>query len=182
MFRKGFRKVPGVAAILTIFCLGLAGTAMASSHTEQTASLSKDVAHLLILLPYYGVFDNLAFTIKDGDTVVLTGQVVNDIVKSNAEAAVRSIAGVGEVINEIEVLPLSRFDHYIRLATYRAIYSKSGFEKYAIRANQPIKIIVKNGNVTLDGFVQTELEKTVARLAANSVPGVFSVTDNLKIG
>ncbi len=168
-------------AILTIFQFGLAGTAIAANPTGQTDSLAEEVAHRLNMLPYYGVFDNLGFTIRDQNTVVLTGQIINDIVKPNAEAAVRSIKGVGKVINEIEVLPLSRFDNYIRVATFRAIYSKSGFEKYAIRADPPIKIIVKNGNVTLAGFVNNNLEKTIARIAANSVPGVFSVTDNLEI-
>lgn len=168
-------------AILIIFLFGLAGTAIAANPTGQTDSLAEEVAHRLNMLPYYGVFDNLGFTIRDQNTVVLTGQIINDIVKPNAEAAVRSIKGVGKVINEIEVLPLSRFDNYIRVATFRAIYSKSGFEKYAIRADPPIKIIVKNGNVTLAGFVNNNLEKTIARIAANSVPGVFSVTDNLEI-
>ena len=113
----------------------------------------------------------------------MTGRCVSDSSERGAMAIPRFMKRVvGEVINDIEILPLSSFDNYIRLATYRAIYSRSGFEKYAIRANQPIKIIVKNGNVTLTGFVQTELDKTVARLAANSVPGVFSVTDNLQIG
>ena len=169
-------------AILTIFLFGLAGTSIAANSAGKAASLAEEVAHRLNMLPYYGVFDNLGFTIKDQNTVVLTGQIINDIVKPDAEAAVRSIKGVGEVINEIEVLPLSRFDNYIRVATFRAIYSRSGFEKYAIRADPPIKIIVKNGNVTLTGFVLNDLEKTIARLAANSVPGVFSVTDNLEIG
>lgn len=182
MLKKAFRKNLVLPAILTIFLFGLAGTAIASPQAGQSASLAEEVTHRLILLPYYGVFDNLSFTIKDQNTVVLTGQIINDIVKTDAETAVRSIKGVDKVINKIEILPLSRFDNYIRIATYRAIYSRSGFEKYAIRADLPIKIIVKNGNVTLAGFVHNDLEKTIARLAANSVPGVFSVTDNLEIG
>ena len=182
MLKKTFRKTLVLPAILTILLFGFSGTTFASHQTNQTASLAEEVAHQLNLLPYYGVFDNLAFTIEDQNTVVLTGQIINDIVKTDAETAVRSIKGVGKVINNIEILPLSRFDNYIRVATFRAIYSRSGFEKYAIRADLPIKIIVKNGNVTLAGFVHNELEKTVARIAANSVSGVFSVTDNLEIG
>ena len=182
MFKKTLRKRLVFPAILTIFFFGLAGSALASTQADQTALLAKEVAHKLNMLPYYGVFDNLGFTIKDQNTVVLTGQIVNDIVKRDAETAVRSIKDVGKIVNDIEILPLSRFDDAIRVATYRAIYSKSGFEKYAIRADKPVKIIVKNGNVTLVGFVRNELEKTMARLAANSVPGVFSVTDDLEIG
>lgn len=182
MLKRNLKKTLAFPAILTIFLFGLAGTAGAVNPTGQARSLAEEVAHRLNMLPYYGVFDNLAFKIKDQNTVVLTGQIINNIVKPDAEAAVRSIEGVGEVINEIEVLPLSRFDNYIRVATFRAIYSKSGFEKYAFRADPPIKIIVKNGNVTLTGFVNNDLEKTIARIAANSVAGVFSVTDNLEIG
>jgi hyperosmotically inducible protein len=182
MLKTNLKKRLVFTAILTTFLFGLAGAAIAANPAVQTASLAEEVAHRLNLLPYYGVFDNLGFTIKDQNTVVLTGQIINNIVKPDAENAVRSIKGVGEVINEIEVLPLSRFDDYIRVATFRAIYSKAGFEKYAIRADPPIKIIVKNGNVTLAGYVNNDLEKTIARIAANSVPGVFSVTDNLEIG
>jgi hyperosmotically inducible protein len=182
MLNKTFRKRLVLPAILTIFFFGLTGSALASAKAGQTPSLAEEVAHKLNMLPYYGVFDNLSFTIKDQNTVVLTGQIVNDIVKRDAETAVRSIKGAGKIINDIEILPLSRFDDNIRIATYWAIYSKSGFEKYAIRADKPIKIIVKNGRVTLVGFVHNELEKTMARLAANSVPGVFSVTDELEIG
>jgi hyperosmotically inducible protein len=182
MLKKNCKKMLVYQAILTIFLFGLTGSVFAANTTAQPASLAEEVAHRLNLLPYYGVFDNLGFTIKDQNTVVLKGQIINDIVKPDAEAAVRSIKGVGEVINEIEVLPLSRFDNYIRVATFRAIYSRPGFEKYAIRADRPIKIIVKNGNVTLTGFVHNDLEKTIARIAANSVPGVFSVTDHLEIG
>lgn len=182
MLKKALQKRLVLPAILTILLFGLAGTAMASTQADQTAFLAKEVTHRLNMLPYYGVFDTLAFTIKDQNTVVLTGQIINDIVKTDAESAVRSIKGVGKVINEIEVLPLSRYDNYIRVATYRAIYSRPGFEKYAIQADLPIKIIVKNGHITLSGFVLNELEKTMARLAANSVPGAFSVTDNLEIG
>jgi len=182
MLKKTFKKTLVLPAIFTILLFGFSGTTLASNPANQTTPLAEEVAHQLNLLPYYGVFDNLSFKIEDQNTVVLTGQIINDIVKIDAETVVRSIKGVGKVINNIEILPLSRFDNYIRLATLRAIYSQSGFEKYGIRADLPIKIIVKNGNVTLVGFVHNELDKTMARLAANSVSGVFSVTDNLEIG
>lgn len=182
MLKRYLKKMPVFPAILTIFLFGLAGPAIAANPAGQANSLAEEVAQRLNMLPYYGVFDSLGFTIRDQNTVVLTGQIINDIIKPDAETAVRSIKGVGEVINEIEVLPLSHFDNYIRVATFQAIYSRSGFEKYAIRADPPIKIIVKNGNVTLTGFVNSDLEKTIARIAANSVPGVFGVTDNLEIG
>lgn len=167
--------------ILSMLLLGLAEVSMASI-PKTPAGLAREVRHELLMLPNYGVFDNLAFTIEDNDTVVLTGQVMRPALKSDAEAVVRRIRGVERTVNNIEVLPFSSFDDSIRLATYRAIFSKPGFEKYAIQADPPIKIIVKNGNITLDGVVDSQMDKTVADIAARSVPGTFSVTDNLIIG
>ena len=134
------------------------------------------------MLPYFSVFDNLGFTIEDSNTVVLSGQVLRPVLKSEAEAAMRRIEGISNVVDNIEVLPVSPFDDAIRLSAYRAIFSKTGFEKYADQALPPIRIIVKNGNVTLEGIVGSQMDRTVAETAARSVPGVFSVTDNLTIG
>jgi hyperosmotically inducible periplasmic protein len=102
-------------------------------------NLSREVRHEL-LLPYYGVFDNLAFRV-DGSTLTLMGQVVNPVTKGDAERAVKGIEGVTRVTNQIEVLPLSPIDEQIRRAEFRAIYSVPGFEKYAYRAVPPIHII-----------------------------------------
>jgi len=165
-----------------VLMLGLAAVTVSAEPRKQAPSLADEVRHQLRMLPYYSVFDELGFTIKDAHTVVLTGEVTRPIVKADAEGTVRHIEGVEKVINNIEVLPLSHFDDSIRLATYRAIFSRPGFEKYAIQAVSPIRIIVKNGNVTLDGVVGSQFDKTLARIAAGSVPGVFSVTDNLTIG
>jgi hyperosmotically inducible protein len=179
----GMAKTSIMRPLIPIILLaGLAETALASGPTNKAETLADEVRHQLILLPYYSVFDNLEFTIKDQDTVLLTGQVTWPAVKSDAEAAVRSIKGVRNIENNIEILPVSRFDDSIRWATYRAIFSRPGFEKYAIQAVSPIRIIVRNGNVTLEGYIGSQLDKTMADMAANSVPGVFSVTDNLKIG
>jgi hyperosmotically inducible periplasmic protein len=144
--------------------------------------LSDQVRHELVMLPFLGVFDNLGFSIENSNTVVLAGQVVRPNLKSDAEAAVRRIPGVSKVVNNIEVLPLSSFDDAIRWRTYRAIYSRPGFEKYADQAISPIRIIVKNGNITLDGIVGSQMDRTMAEMAAKSVPGAFSVTDNLTVG
>jgi hyperosmotically inducible protein len=141
----------------------------------------EEVRHQLVLLPYYGVFDNLAYEIKDIDTVVLTGQVTRPTLKSDAENVVRKIEGVGKVENQIEVLPLSPNDDRIRTATYVAIYSRPGLDRYAWRAFPPIHIIVKNGNVTLMGVVATEADKNLAGMMANGVSGVFKVTNDLRV-
>ena len=142
--------------------------------------LEREVRHELVTLPFYGVFDNLAFKV-DGGTVTLLGQVSRPTLKTDAERVVRSIEGVERVINRIEVLPLSPYDDRIRLATYRAIYGNTALNRYALQAIPPIHIIVKNGNVTLEGVVANQGDKNIADIQARSVPGVFSVTNNLRV-
>jgi hyperosmotically inducible protein len=149
--------------------------------SDRAASrLERTVRHELVMLPYYGVFDNLAFRI-DGSTVHLMGQVSRPTLKSDAERVVKDIEGVERVVNEIEVLPTSPNDDRIRLATYRTIYGHTALNRYALQAVPPIHIIVKNGNVTLEGVVANESDKNIANIQARSVPGVFSVTNNLRV-
>lgn len=143
-------------------------------------SLKREVRHELVMLPYYGVFDNLAFRVN-GSEVELMGQVTRPTLKSDAEQVVKRIEGVERVINNIEVLPLSPDDDRIRLAAYRAIYGNPTLNRYALQAVPPIHIIVKNGNLTLEGVVANEADKNIAGLQANSVPGVFKVTNNLRV-
>src|SRR6266436_7311369 len=114
--------------------------------------LYKEVRHQLVMLPWYSVFDNLAYQVE-GDKVILYGQVVRPTLKSDAEAAVKSIEGVSSVVNNIEVLPLSPMDDQLRRAVFRAIYGENGLSRYAVQAVPSIHIIVKNGNVTLEGVV-----------------------------
>jgi len=144
------------------------------------ADLSKEVRHELVMLPYYGVFDNLEYRV-DGSKVTLFGQVRDPKLKSDAEAAVKSIEGVSSVDNQIEVLPLSNADDRTRLAVYRAIYAKAPLQRYQLSAVPPIHVIVKNGDVTLEGVVANEMDKQVAGLAANGVGGVHKVTNNLRV-
>lgn len=142
--------------------------------------ITKEVRHELVMLPYYGVFDNLAYRV-DGTKVTLFGQVTRPTLKSDAERAVKKIEGVTLVDNEIEVLPLSPNDDQVRRATYRAIYSKPALQRYQMGAVPPIHIIVKNGNITLIGVVDNEGDKTLAGIAANGVPGSFKVTNDLAV-
>jgi len=150
------------------------------SETKYRERLTKEVRHQLLLLPYYSVFDNLAFKIE-GDKVTLLGQTVRPTLKSDAEAAVKSVEGVASVVNNIEVLPLSPMDDQLRRAVFRTIYGDTGLSRYGIQAVPPIHIIVKNGNVTLEGVVDNEADKNLAGLRANQVPNVFSVTNNLLV-
>jgi hyperosmotically inducible protein len=178
------RKFSGFIATM-IFIMGFAGIGSAAvtvGSVKQPPDRTEQVRLELIKVPNLGVFDNLAFRMESPDTVVLTGQVIDPVVKSGAETAVLRLPGINKVENNIEVLPLSPYDDEIRLKTYYAVYSNTGFEKYAQMAVAPVRIIVRNGHVTLDGVVGNQLEKNMAVLSANTVPGVFSVTDNLRIG
>jgi hyperosmotically inducible periplasmic protein len=142
--------------------------------------IAREVRHELVMLPYYGVFDNLAFTVN-GSTVTLLGQVTRPTLKSDAENVVKHIEGVDRVINNIKVLPLSPNDDRIRLAEYRAIYGTPGLDRYGLQAVPPVHIIVENGNVTLEGVVATQGDKDLAGIKANGVPGAFSVKNNLRV-
>jgi osmotically-inducible protein OsmY len=142
--------------------------------------ITKEVRHELVTLPYYSVFDDLAYKV-DGDTVTLYGAVTRPTLKSDAENVVKKIEGVNRVINNIEILPLSPNDDQIRRAVYRAIYSQPGLDMYSLRAVPTIHIIVKNGNVTLTGAVANEGDKDRANIAANGVPGVFAVKNDIQV-
>jgi hyperosmotically inducible protein len=141
----------------------------------------REVHHELVMLPFYGVFDNLSYSVAPDGTVTLMGQVARPTLKSDAENVVKKIEGVNRVINNIEVLPTSPMDDRIRLAVYRAIFGNEALNQYQMRAVPPIHIIVNNGRVTLEGVVARAMDKQIAGVQANSVPGVFSVTNNLKV-
>ncbi|HUE05731.1 MAG TPA: BON domain-containing protein [Bryobacteraceae bacterium] len=152
---------------------------VAGSPTESR--IAQQVRHQLVMLPYYGVFDDLAFRVE-GSTVTLLGAVVRPTLKSDAGNAVKRIEGVTQVINEIKVLPVSPMDDQIRRAVYRAIYGDPALStRYGFRAVPSIHIIVENGHVTLEGVVANEMDKNLCNLRANGVPNVFSVTNNLRV-
>ena len=175
-----------VSAVLLVLPMWLGSVSRAAAapqkQTEPKAeqNLIKEVRHQLVLLPYYSVFDNLVFQVQ-GSKVILMGQVVRPTLKSDAEAAVKSIEGVTGVENNIEVLPTSPMDDQIRRAVYRAIYGEPALSRYALSAVPSIHIIVKNGNVTLEGVADNETDKNLAGLRANGVPNVFSVKNNLVV-
>jgi len=143
--------------------------------------LARQIRHEIVMLPYYSIFDNLAFRIEGVDGVVLLGQVVKPTLKQDAENAVRGIEAVGKVVNNIKVLPLSPNDDMIRRAAFRAIYSQDGLDRYTMSAVPSIHIIVENGNITLEGVAANKMDKDLAGIAANQVSGAFSVTNNLRL-
>lgn len=142
--------------------------------------LSREVRHELVTLPYYGVFDNLAFRVDNG-TVTLLGEVTRPTLKSEAENVVKGIEGVSQVVNKIEVLPVSPMDDQIRRATFREIYGTTGLDRYGFQAVPSIHIIVKNGNVVLEGVVASAADRDMAGVRAKAVPNVFSVDNRLRI-
>lgn len=179
---KTFKK--SVAAIGAALLIGIASVAVMadppSGPATNDAQLAKRVRHELLMLPYYGVFDNLAYNINGG-TVTLYGQVVRPTTRSSAERVVKKLPGVARVVNNINVLPLSSFDDQIRAATYRSIARAGGLYRYLMGGNPSLHIIVDHGHVTLEGVVSGKGDKTLAYMAARRVPGVFSVTNNLRI-
>ena len=168
-----------VITLLTLASLGLAQDREQLSPKAQDRII-REVRHELLMLPYFGVFDYIAFKV-DGATVTLLGEVVRPTLKSDSENVVKRIEGVEKVENQIEVLPPSPMDDGLRIRLFHEIYGYPALEKYALGVQKPIRIIVKNGRVALEGVVDNESDKNLAGLRANGVPGIFSVTNNLQV-
>ena len=167
---------------LIILAVGLSVSAANLPAQSGQAGLIKEIRHELVTLPYYGLFDWLEGEIRGNGTVVLRGEVVRPSTKKDAESRVKGIEGVEQVVNDIEVLPVSPNDDRIRLAIYRALFNgNSILFRYAQRAVPPIHIIVKSGRVTLKGVVATQQESQFANIKARSVSGVFEVKNELKV-
>jgi osmotically-inducible protein OsmY len=168
-----------------ILCVGMliAGlSAQSALASEQgSARIEKQVAHELNMLPYGNVFDYMTFTVSDNGTVTLNGEVTQPYVKSAAGNAAKDVEGVERVDNQIKVLPVSFFDARLRAQLYRSIYGYPVLQRYGEGVNAPIRIIVENGHVTLIGFVDNQADKIIAGMQANSVPGIFSVDNQLKV-
>lgn len=143
--------------------------------------LMQEVRHQLVMLPYYTIFDDLAFRVN-GSTVTLLGQVTNPVLKSDAENVVKRVEGVTQVTNDIQVLPLSPMDNQIRRAEFRAIYGDPTIgDRYGDQALPAIHIIVNNGHVKLEGVVANKGDKDLINVRANGVANVFSVENNLQV-
>jgi hyperosmotically inducible periplasmic protein len=173
--KSTWKGIPaGLVAVVLFFPLFLQAAA-------RPRTLEEQVRHELIMLPHYNVFDSLSFQVT-GDKVTLTGEVTWPTLRSDAANMVKGVPGVKSVDNQIEVLPLSPFDDRIRWAELRAIYGNSALFRYNLMGPvAPIRIVVKNGRVTLEGVVANQMDKQIAGLAANGVFGVFAVTNNLQV-
>ena len=169
-----------LSAVLLLFTSAWAQGNQAQASPQAEQRITREVRHQLLLLPYLSVFDNLEYKVE-GYTVTLMGQVTQPVLKSDAANAVKGIEGVEKVDNQIEVLPLSPMDNELRRKLYFAIYGFPQLQKYDMPVVKPIRIIVKNGHVTLEGVVDSEADKNAAGVRANSVSGVFSVTNDLQV-
>jgi hyperosmotically inducible periplasmic protein len=176
----------GVFALLAALALPAAAQSQNTANRVVRPSaraedrVAREVRHELVMLPYYGVFDNLAFRV-DGGSVTLLGEVTRPTLKSDAENVVKDVEGVEKVVNQIKVLPLSPMDDRIRLAEFRAIYGEPALNRYAVQAVPSIHIVVENGHVALVGAVATEGDKNMAGIRASGVAGVFSVDNQLRV-
>lgn len=177
--KKLFTKFASLAAALVLTAT-LAAGAQAKGEVSGHQRVMEKIRKELVTLPFYGVFDNLAYSFEGG-TATLYGQVVRPTTRSDAERRVARIAGVERVVNRIEVLPLSSFDDSIRLRAYRQIFGTAGLYRYAMGANPSVHIVVNRGRLTLEGVVANEGDRRLANIAALQVPGVFSVTNNLRV-
>jgi hyperosmotically inducible protein len=156
-----------------------AQSAMAS--LRSTEAIEKQVRHELNMLPYANAFDYMTFTVDANGIVTLTGEVTNPVLKSDANNVVKRVEGVNRVDNQIRVLPLSPMDDGLRVRLFRTIYGYPALQKYELGLNKSIRIIVANGHVTLIGIVDSQMDKNIAGIRANSVPGIFSVDNQLKV-
>ncbi len=174
------RRTTSLLTIVLLAGMVLAQPLARADTKARHRTVETEVRHELIMLPYYGVFDYLQYKV-DGSKVTLLGYVRRPSLKSEAESAVKSIEGVTSVDNQIKVLPLSPFDDQIRIAAYRSIYGSQSFWNYAILAVPPIHIIVNNGRITLEGVVESAVDKNLALSRVSGIPGTFAVTNNLNV-
>lgn len=179
MKNRGFFLVLLTFSMIAPFMAAQASQNAAAAARSQDR-ITREVRHELLMLPYFGVFDYIAYRV-DGGNVTLLGQVVRPSLKSDAQNAIKNIEGVESVDNQIEVLPPSSMDDGLRIRLFHEIYGYPALEKYALGVQKPIRIIVKNGHVNLEGVVDSESDKNLVGIRANSVPGIFSVTNNLQI-
>ena len=174
------RSLQVLVVLLVVFAPASYTFGQGEPTNPAQARITREVRHELLMLPYFGVFDNIEYKV-DGGTVTLMGSVTRPVLKSDAGNVVKHIEGVNQVVNNIEVLPPSPMDDKLRLALFRAIYGYPSLQKYELGVQKPIRIIVKSGHVSLEGVVDNESDKNVAGMRANGVPGIFGVTNNLRV-
>jgi len=171
---KRIHKVKGVSAVRND--IEVAGPTV--SDAELKAKLSEKLTYDRV--GYGNVFDAISLDVQNG-AVTLAGHARTDVDKDSALALVSTYPGVKEVVNEIEVDPVSIMDDQTRIAVARSVYGYPSLQRYAIDPAKTIRISVQNGHVELYGVVDSQADKEAAFIRANSVPGVFSVKNYLQV-
>jgi hyperosmotically inducible periplasmic protein len=180
MRANGLKSLPMLAALLLGTGMAVAGTAP-TALPQSDEAIAKEVRHEVLVYPHYTIFDNITFRVNQGN-VELLGAVTDPYKKSGLGKTVERLPGVTAVRNEIEVLPLSNMDNGLRLQLARAIYRDPSLSTLGLQALPPIHIIVDNGHVTLEGVVNTQLQKQVAGMRASSTGLSFGpVMNNLRV-
>lgn len=196
-------KIAFGLVFVSVFAIAQQDPAPLDAKQQGLLKMADQIRKEIVMQPQYGVFDSIHFALKDNNTVVLRGDASRPTLKSGLENSIKKVEGVQSVDNRINVLPASPNDDRIRAAVYRSIYSFPSLQRYTSNrggrmrptiaraaggvTNDPptgyhaIHIIVQNGNVTLTGVVDSQSDAAVAGIRANSVPGVFSVDNNLQV-
>jgi osmotically-inducible protein OsmY len=164
-------------AATVIVLLTVSAPAWAAAQREDL-QIFRDLSRQVMRYSQFTIFDSINAQVEDG-VVTLSGRVTMPYKREDIAERIARIDGVREVRNEVTVLPVSQFDDELRLRIARAIYGNSNFWTYGAMANPPIHIIVENGRVTLEGVVNSNVDRMLARSIASSF-GAFSVTNNLK--
>ena len=167
-----------VTRVMAAATLIVALSVPAFAADPKDLQLFRDVSRQVLTYPQFTIFDSVQTRLDNG-VVTLTGKVTMPYKRNDIAKRIAKVAGVSQVVNQITVLPVSQYDDALRFRIARAIYGNSTFWRYGSMANPPIHIIVENGHVTLDGVVNNDVERTMARSLATSF-GAFSVTNNLK--
>jgi hyperosmotically inducible periplasmic protein len=192
------RRIAIGAALSGVLIASVGPSAQSLSARETTQSVQRALERM----PYYGVFDFMAFNVDRG-TVTLTGYAYHGSLRHAAESATRRVSGVDEIANRVELLPASQNDDRIRWATFYRIYSDAFLSRYAPGGptgvfrelydsrrfpgmHQPlgtyaIHIVVRNGRTTLFGVVDNKGDRQIAEMRAREVGGVFSVENEIEI-
>jgi hyperosmotically inducible protein len=152
----------------------------AKMQEKPAEALARSVHHQIQVLPFYSVFDNIESRVE-GNRVTLTGQVLRPTLKASAEAAVKDIEGVGTVSNQIEVLPSSESDDGLRGDIYRVLFENDSLKRYAVETVPAIHIIVENGNVVLEGWVESDSDKKLAGSLSGGVSNSKSLQNHLVV-
>ncbi|MDE3138140.1 MAG: BON domain-containing protein [Acidobacteriota bacterium] len=188
---SGFKAPKWILPVLLVFLLGtLAGTASfakappmvvdPSNVSHSQAWLNHQVYDRLVTLPWFGVFDNLAYKVQ-GNQLTLLGQVVFPLTRSSVVDSVKGLPGVTHIVNDVQQLSFSPFDNQIRRAEYRSIFGYEPLFRYSMGVNPSIHIIVNHSRVTLVGVVDSKADRELAGMRARLVPYVFSVKNDLTV-